>query len=260
MTVPVAIPSERLRSPANSVNLAGRYAAIAIGLTLGLSLALACGRTARAQVLLSADLVTDYQYRAVSLSNGRAALSVNFAYDHRSGLYASASAIGEDTAKSGLRMLGYVETLGLARRIGSRLSWDVGIRHIDTTQYGYYTYKIHNTDLYAGLRARHLSGYLAYSPDYYGAGNSTLYADLSGDIPLTRRLRLFGHAGALTPLSGQGAPSSYREGYDLRAGVAAHIQHLEIQLAWSRALPVYGYLAGYNYPHHALMMTASVSY
>ena len=254
MIVPACIRSEYLQSPANSIGLR----LVLPGLVLGLGLILA--GASEAQVLISADLTTDYQYRAVSLSDGRAALSLNLAYDHSSGLYASASAIGEDTTKSGLRMLGYVETLGLARRIGSRLSWDVGLRRMDITQYGFYTYKLHDTQLYAGLRGRHLSGYLAYAPNYYGSGISTLYADVTGDVPLTRRLRLFGHAGALTPLSGQGGPGSYQEAYDLRAGVAAHIQHLEVQLAWSRALPVQGSLAGYSYPHHALTLTTSVSF
>jgi uncharacterized protein (TIGR02001 family) len=222
-----AAPAIRLPAAANRGGLA--LAATA--------LALAPAGPAAAQLAISASLQSDYQYRGLSLSDGRPTLSLNFAYDHPSGAYAGASAIAVDTARAGVEMLGFVAYAGYAGRLRQGVTWDVGASNTNATDYDTPKYTVNYTELYAGLGAEHLNAKLYYSPNYLGEARRSLYADLSGSFNPAPHWRLFAHAGVLTPLDGPSWGGGRRELYDLRAGVAAQVKSCEFSLAVTASSP-----------------------
>jgi len=212
---------------------------------------------ANAQVSASASLTSDYQYRGVSLSDGRAALSLDIAYDHVSGLYAGGSAIAEDTATAGVEMLGHVEYAGYSRRVNSADTWDVGITNQNISKYYDKRYVLNYAQVYTGLNTAHFSYYIYYSPNYFGTSYHTVYADVSGALRLTRRWRVFGHAGVLAAFGGSGRlPGAYQQ-YDFRAGVAAQLGRGEVRLMWTTVSPGTDYLAGHPQSHPTVTLGAT---
>jgi uncharacterized protein (TIGR02001 family) len=236
----------------------------------------------RAQVAASATLTSDYQFQGVSLSDGKPALGVNLSYDHYSGAYVGASLVGQDTAAAGVEMLGEIEYLGYAGELKNGPGWDVGYSNFNYSEYYSYHFRaicatcisifngkyIADTNqLYTGILQQHVSFYIYYSPNYFGEGVSTVYADLSGAWRPTSWLRLFGHVGVLSPFGGSATPASHfeyqpwltdhREQYDLRAGVAVAIRHAEVQLAWTTRRPDDDYLAQYQQRRDALVASLS---
>lgn len=225
---------------------------------VGLLIALTLTPSARAQVAVNATITSNYQYRGVSLSGDRPALSVNLTYDHSSGAYGGVSAIGEAAAHTEPRWLGRQVYLGYAGRASPGSSWDVGLSDTNVTQYAYRPYRVESEEIYAGWRSGDMRYYLYYSPHYFNTGLSTLYADISGSIRPANHLRAFGHIGVLTPLTtGEGG---YRPGvqYDFSAGVAVALKKMEIQLAWTLRRP--GGAIAYGHPQRRSRLALGATY
>ena len=190
-----------------------------------------------AQVAASLSLDSDYQVRGVSVSDGEPVLSASASYDHASGVYAGVSAMAEETAHSGVQMLGHIEYAGLVMRNRTGMSWDVGVSNSNFTEYKDMNYHLNYTEIYAGLSFENLSGHVYYSPNYFGDARQTLYVELNGAMSLASAWRVFGHVGALTELNGQGSPEPRRERFDLRAGVAREFKGCEMRLTFTGASP-----------------------
>ena len=208
-----------------------------------------------AQIVVSATVASNYQYRGVTLSDGKPALSLNIAYD-RGGGYVGASLIGAETEFAGVQGLGHVEYLGYARRLKSGSTWDVGVTNTYLTNYYYHKYKYDFFEIYAGLRGKHLNYYLYYSPNYYSDGVRTLYAQVTGTVHLARPWRLFGRAGALTSLGG-GGYGVFREQYDVGVGLAADLKAAEVELTVTTRGPDVVYLADHPQSRHAIVFSAT---
>lgn len=211
---------------------------------------------ARAQIAVSATATSNYQYRGVTLSDGKPALSLNIAYDPAAGAYVGAALIGAKTEFAGVQGLGHVEYLGYAGRLRSGSIWDIGITNTHMTNYYHQKYKYDIAEIYAGIRGRKLNYYLYYSPNYYRAGVNTLYAQISGSVRIARPWRLFGNAGALTSLGG-GGYGIFREQYDLGVGVAADLKVAEVQLAVTTRGPDVVYLADHPQSRHAIVFSVT---
>ena len=82
-----------------------RYALAAMALSL--CLAFGEARTAHAQMSGSIGIQSDYRFRGISLTGRQPVVTLDLAYDHPSGLYAGASAIGAN--QDGFRALGFIE-------------------------------------------------------------------------------------------------------------------------------------------------------
>ena len=186
---------------------------------------------AAAQLAASLSLDSDFRWRGVSLSDGRPAMSLDLSYDHSSGAYVGASGMIEEAPQAGVRFLGDVEYAGFAARSGGGPAWDIGVSHSEFETYSYGDYRVGYTELYAGVTSGRLSAHLYYSPDYFGEGMRTLYAELNGAVAPATDWRLFGHLGALTPLSG--GAEGQRERYDLRAGLARAFRRIELRAAFT---------------------------
>lgn len=192
---------------------------------------------ALAQVALSAALDSDYRVRGLSYSDERPTLSLSLAYDHASGLYGGASAIGVDTRHNGLEALGYVVYAGYARRFGSDRSWDVGVSNSSISIYLDRRYTANYTELYAGASIKSVTVHLYYSPRYIGENAPTLYLDADASYHPARRWRLYGHAGVLTPLTAGDSHSTGRTRTDFSLGAAREFRPFEVHLQWSITAP-----------------------
>ena len=127
--------------------------------------------------------------------------------------------------------------VGYVRRLDDGLALDVGASAADVYSYRFPRRREQFGEVYAGLVGDRLSVHLHYSPDYFHAGASTLYADLDGAVRPADGWRLFGHLGALTPLGAPDTPGSHKERYDLSAGVARQIRKVELSLMLSGSQP-----------------------
>ncbi len=205
----------------------------------------------------SASIESDYRYRGVSLTDGKPAVSLNISYDQNSGLYAGASVIGVSGAHDSVRMLENLEYIGYVARVSTRTAWDLGVTHSDFKPNSPKHLSFEYTEIYTGVIRDHLSAHVHYSPNYFGQGVSTVYVDLDGAFRPARRWRVFGHVGVLTPINESVSPGSYRERYDLRAGVAAEFKGGELQLAWTTTRPDLSYPVGHAQSRDALVIAAT---
>jgi uncharacterized protein (TIGR02001 family) len=193
-------------------------------------LAIATGLIATAsiaQVSATASLVSEYRFRGVSLSQGDPAAQLDLSYDHRSGWYAGAfgSNVEFDPDRREAQLTGYA---GYSRRLPSGLSLDAGAAYSNFSGGDGYNY----LELDAGFTAEALSGHLYFSPNYFGQGIHTLYAELNASHPLAQRIKLIGHAGVLQALSGaSGQNGGWRPHVDVQAGIEVQVQRLRLQLS-----------------------------
>ncbi len=223
------------------------------------ALLLAASNGARAEVGVGVFAETDDRLRGVSLTDGKPAFGATLSYDHASGVYAGGSILGVADPGGQTRLFGYVDDLGYAHRIGSRLSLDVGIVNahgsLDPRQRALARKRAFDySEAHAGLASDNFSAHVAYSPAYLGMGR-TVYTDLDVVMRPAERWRLFGRLGALTPLDPPGRYGSRRPRYDLRAGGAVEVGKAELELAWTTTTPDQHYAAVYLPPKGALALS-----
>ncbi len=199
---------------------------LAIAAAVGL-LATTAG-TARAQIGVVVSAASDYRYRGVSFSEGAPEGSIAVAWDDPGGVYAGAEVMG-DSARGG-RLLGHMEYLGYAKRVGGDVTLDLGATNIAYRPA--YGGSADNPEVYLGLRKGVARLYAYYSPRYFTPGVKTLYLAADAGLPLARRWRLFGHLGLLETLTipyGQ----AFGSRFDGKAGVGVNVLGGEVQLAWT---------------------------
>jgi uncharacterized protein (TIGR02001 family) len=219
-------------------------------LTLGLPLA------ARAQVAASVTLQSDYRYRGYTLTDRKAALALNLAYDHASGLYAGGTAFTADTTGYGPKVRGEVGYVGYAVRSGLGPTLDLGVSRSRFVSYRTRKHVAAFTEAYVGLAGDHLSARVAYSPKYLGQNVQTAYLDLGAVYRPAPNWRLFAHAGALVPLR-QANPIGLHKRYDLSAGAARRIRACELSAFWTYISPDLVYANGRRAERNALVVSAA---
>jgi len=115
---------------------------------------------------------------------------------------------------------------GYARRLSSGWGWELGATKSMFWHPAGYDY----AELFAGLSTDNFNARLYFSPNYFGGGGESVYAEFNGAYPLRPHLRLLGHIGFLRPLSRQDDVSNLL--FDTRLGVSAGIDQWNIQVAW----------------------------
>lgn len=215
---------------------------------------------AAAQVGVSVSADSDDRFRGVSLSDGKPVVSAAIAYDHDSGAYGGASVIGVEGPASDPRVLGYIGYVGYSARARSGLAWDLGITQARYRAPARGGYAADYTEIYAGLGTDRLSARLYYSPNYFGEGGQTLYADADGAVRLAKHWRLFSHLGVLTSLGEQARFGAHRALIDVRAGVALALGRGELRLAWTAITPKLYYPSGYPEPRDGLVVGATYGF
>lgn len=181
---------------------------------------------ARAQLSGSASVASDYRFRGISLTDGRAAAQAALVYDHASGAYAGAFASNVRLARhSGLQSLGYA---GLAWRAGRDLTWDIGAAYSHFTRPDGWDYAEYHVGLaFSDWRAR-----LSYAPRYFGRPYAATYAEIDVSPAGERRWAPLLHIGWLGT-----EPLEYepRSRWDVRIGVVYVHAPFTVQLSWGTA-------------------------
>ena len=222
------------------------------GVALG-GAALGLAQPAHAQLSADVSVQTDYRYRGFSLSSGLPAATVDFAYDHPSGVYAGASAIGA-VIDGKARSLGFIEYLGYASPRFHGMSWDVGVNNEDLAYYYEgrrlpYRY----AEVYGGVVGDHVSAHLHYAPSYLRPGYGSLYAEVEGSLKPAEHWRLFAHLGTTIPV---GDTAGRRQRWDARAGVARQFGPVELQASVTSTTPDPPALT----PHHRTALVAGATW
>lgn len=252
MTAPIS-PRPRRRAAHRGL---GRLAP-ALGLAAGLCLV----ASAQAQTSLSAAVDSDDRFRGFSLSGERPTLSINLNYDDASGVYAGLSGLAVATARMGPQWLGSVAYVGYsARRDGGRFALDVGLSNTNVNNYSFGRHAYDYMEVYGGVITDHLAAHAYVSPNYDGQAERTLYTDLDAAFRPAPQWRLFGHVGALTPITPRLDGIKTREQYDLRAGVSTQYKHCELHLAWSLAGPAPAYADWRGRSRSALVLGAAYDF
>lgn len=211
---------------------------------LAFALGLALAGRAAAQVAVTGHLVTEERYRGRSVSQGRPAVGLDVAYDAANGTYLGLAASAVFARHEGPRPLALQEYAGYVVRLPAGPSLDLGLTHSDYAEYYSGEASAHYTELYAGLITRRLATRLSYSPNYFGRGQRTLYAEVDTAVQPARNWRLSAHAGLLGRLGGGAAPQTKPTQYDWRLGLATALRSFDVELSWSGAGPSPGYYAG----------------
>lgn len=198
--------------------------------------ALLCSPAAHAQWSGSAGVVSDYLYRGISLSDGKAAPRVTVNYDGAgswNGWFAGGQVVGGQVGDSGHRSAQWLGYAGYAQRQPTGWSWEAGV-----SRYAFPGMPSwHFNEFHAGLALDNLSARLSYSPDYLGLRTRTLYGEVNGgtELAAARGMSLAGfwHLGYLGSL--HAAPGAAMARYDARLGLQAGIHDWRLELAFDMA-------------------------
>jgi len=185
-----------------------------------IAMLLACG-LARADVGATLSLQTDARDRGLSYSGNRPSAQLGLAGDFDAGWYAGMS-LGEarfaDRSGPWLRVYG-----GRVMSLVPGLNGEFGLLAHRFDRIRRYDF----VEAYAGLLGERWNLRVYASPDYYGIGQRSVYAEVNGRWPLGAEASspaLVGHVGALRGWGGDAVPA-YTEPHgptrtDLRAGLS----------------------------------------
>ena len=204
------------------------------------ALFLLCTPSAHAQLSGSAGILSDYLYRGVSLSGGKAVPRLSLNYDGAAGWYAGGQVIGGQAGGATHRSAQWVAYAGYAQRLQSGLNWEAGVSRYAFPQASHW----HFNEAYAGIGTDALSARLHYSPDYLGMRTRTLYAELNGGIELAEGLGGFWHLGHLGSV--RAGPGATIGRFDLRLGLAASRGNWRAELSFDAARKQNGYRSYYG--------------
>jgi uncharacterized protein (TIGR02001 family) len=190
---------------------------------------LLCIPAAHAQLSGSAGILSNYLYRGVTLSAGKAVPRLSLNYDGAAGWYAGGQVIGGQMGGIPHRSAQWIGYAGYAQRLDSGLSWEAGVSRYAFPQASSW----HSNEVFAGVSIGGLGARLNYSPDYLGLGTRTVYAECQGGTELFPGLAGFWHLGYLGSV--QAEPGSAIGRYDLRLGLQASIANWRAELSFDAA-------------------------
>lgn len=211
-----------------------------------------------AQLGGSISFQTDDYFRGYSLSEGRPVATLNLSYDAPSGLYGTGTVTAVATRQSGIKLLGFQENVGFARRIAAGPIIDVGFTNASYSEYYSGGRDADYREVYAGLITDHIATHLHYAPHYFRGGISTLYVEADGVLHPLRLWRLTGHIGVLKQLDGPHMRYDRHPHYDWRLGLGRRVGPFDLQLAWADGAPGPDYYAGERHRRGAI--TFAISY
>jgi uncharacterized protein (TIGR02001 family) len=231
-----------------------RRAAARCALAAGAWLALA--PPAHAQLAATAAVSSEYRFRGVTAAEGHPSLQLLLEGDARDGWYAGTSATQVPISRDHRYVeIGAYGGRVLAARSDREWQLELGARASHFASDSTYDY----FEAYAGLVAARWNARLFVSPDYFGRGVRSVYAELNADRPIDMALRAFFHAGAIAGRGGSDNGGS-RVRVDVRAGGAYARGGADLQLAWVAATKGGPYPAVYDTRRSAFVFTAAFSF
>jgi hypothetical protein len=183
-----------------------------------------------AQVGAVASVYNDERFRGYSLSDGRPVGILDLSYDDPGGLYGALSG-SVVASREGLRPLGLTMNVGYSRRLGTRLTGDVGVIHSRYSHYSSLASGRTYSEIYAGVAGKHVGARLSVSPDYVGTAGWTVHGEVNGHLDLTPRLIADGVLGALLPVGGGAYRGSSQLQWDARIGLTQRLGPISLRAA-----------------------------
>lgn len=142
---------------------------------------------------------------------------------------------------------------GLAGRRPGATGWDLGLSATHFAGASGYDY----LEWHAGLAGERWNARLSLSPDYFGQGRRTLYAEVDAGRPLAAPWRVYAHLGALGVLGTVREADGARVRADVRLGVALTHPEWEVRAEWVAAGRGGAYPASDGRPRQALVLALS---
>jgi uncharacterized protein (TIGR02001 family) len=185
---------------------------------------------AAAQLTGTFSIVSDYEFRGVSLSQQKSAAQGSIGYDDPTGWYAgvfgSTVRVAGDSATT-VQALAYV---GAVTPVGRGYHWDMGAAYSGFSATRDYNYG----EIYTAITTADYNARIHYSPDYFGSARSSFYVEVNATHSLGNGLALLGHVGVLAPVGHRNGPSpnAVRNPIDARAGLVLAVAGFNIEFAW----------------------------
>ncbi|WP_457446551.1 TorF family putative porin [Roseateles sp. P5_E4] len=179
------------------------------------------------------SLQTDARERGMSYSANRPSAQLGLAWDGEAGWYGGAQlAHARFSQRRGAALQLYGgRVFGLA----PGLDGEAGIVAHAYENVSRYDYQ----EVYAGLLGERWNLRAYVSPDYYGIGQRSVYAEFNLRWPLARGVAALGHVGLLHGRGGRASPYAEPHGAtraDLRLGASWQLgASSDLQLAWTAA-------------------------
>ncbi|HEY9109867.1 MAG TPA: TorF family putative porin [Roseateles sp.] len=186
-----------------------------------------------ADVGATLSVQTDARDRGLSYSDGKPSAQLGLTWDGEGGWYAGASMSRPRFARhSGAALRVYA---GRVLELQPGLNAEAGLlahRFENVSSYDY-------AEAYAGVLGERWNLRVYMSPDYYGIGQRSLYAELNLRWPLSEGIAAVGHAGLLRGWGGMTSGYVEPDGaarVDFRAGASFQFgESGELQLVWVAA-------------------------
>jgi uncharacterized protein (TIGR02001 family) len=193
---------------------------------------------------VTATVVSDDRFRGRSVSAGRPAASFDLGYDAANGAYGGVALSVVAARHDGLQPLAAQFYGGYVRRLQAGPSLDLGLTHVNYTEYWNGERSTQYSELYAGVITRRFATHLYYSPNYFGRDNATLYGEVDAAVTPARNWRLSAHLGVLTILNGPRPGDIRPTQYDWRIGLSTMVKGFQLEVAGSGAGPDRDYYDG----------------
>ncbi len=210
----------------------------------------------RAQVSGTVSLVSDYRFRGLSLSSGRAEPQLSLAYDSPGGWYAGL--FGSNVKLRDDRDQQVIVYAGYSRKWLSGLSTEFGVTASSFLKTSYYNY----AEAFVGVNFDELSSRLYVSPNYFGQSIPSAYWELNASHQIAARTHLLAHIGYLRSFSGSDEPTFVPlSRVDALLGMATSWGDWGFQLAWTgtaRSRARYPSFGSHN--SNALVFSAAYSF
>ena len=192
-------------------------------------LALCWSGGAIAQISAQVSLASDYIYRGVTLTDNRPTAMVELNYDSPNGWFASG--LATETRFFGERHYEpeYVVDAGYAHALAAGLTWEAGASYSVFSKATFWNY----SEAFVGVLGEHWNARLYYSPDYFGRGRRTWYAQFDYAQPLVEHWNLIGHVGSFKSSGGEEDPHGHT--FDASLGIAAKFGSASFELKRSIA-------------------------
>ena len=144
------------------------------------ALALLAGTTAaQAQFAGNIALSTDDMFRGYSVSAGDPALNIGLSAELGHGIYGGVTAAAAFGGSPSPVFNGSNLYFGIARRLASGVSIDVGVVHRHYTQYATNDYADDFVEAYVGVSIQNIGARLFMSPNYGGPGAPAAYFEVN---------------------------------------------------------------------------------
>lgn len=197
------------------------------------ALALLAGATAaQAQFAGNIALSTDDMFRGYSVSAGDPALNIGLSAELGHGIYGGVTAAAAFGGSPSPVFNGSNLYFGIAHRLASGVSIDVGVVHRHYTQYATNDYADDFVEAYVGVSIQNIGARLFMSPNYGGPGAPAAYFEVNATPFNRNKWSVAVHLGGMLPPSTPGPDHASLVLIDWKVGLTRSLGPVAATVAW----------------------------